>query len=153
MRFGEEGRGGGNIAVECANKRKMSVGSWPYWREVGKRSRSDTRQARHRSIPLQIHIRGEKFRVVDNLCSTWNQKKARNGEGGKNNFETNFKFYDRVSLEQVALSWRDKRRRKLAEDLAIKAIWIDSLVDSDGESELEMNSRATFFSALLPADK
>lgn len=80
-------------------------------------------------------------------------KKAKNGEGGKNNFETNFKFYDRVSLEQVALSWRDKRRRKLAEDLAIKAIWIDSLVDSEGESELEMNSRATFFSALLPADK
>lgn len=70
----------------------------------------------------------------------------------KNNFETNFKFYDRVSLEQVALSWH-KRRRKLAEDLAIKAIWIDSLVDSEGESELEMNSRATFFSALLPADK
>lgn len=23
--------------MECANKRKMSVGSWPYWREVGKR--------------------------------------------------------------------------------------------------------------------
>lgn len=58
-----------------------------------------------------------------------------------------------MSLEQVALSWRDKRRRKLAEDLAIKAIWIDSLVDSEGESELEMNSRATFFSALLPTDK
>lgn len=31
------------------------------------------------------------------------------------------------------------RRRKLAEDLAIKAIWIDSLVDSERESELEMN--------------
>lgn len=81
-------------------------------------------------------------------------KKGEEQRGGeKNNFETNFKFYDRVSLEQVALSWRDKRRRKLAEDLAIKAIWIDSLVDSEGESELEMNSRATFFSALLPADK
>lgn len=81
-------------------------------------------------------------------------KKRRGTERGeKNNFETNFKFYDRVSLEQVALSWRDKRRRKLAEDLAIKAIWIDSLVDSEGESELEMNSRATFFSVLLPADK
>lgn len=81
-------------------------------------------------------------------------KKRRGTERGeKNNFETNFKFYDRVSLEQVALSWRDKRRRKLAEDFAIKAIWIDSLVDSEGESELEMNSRATFFSALLPADK
>lgn len=81
-------------------------------------------------------------------------KKGEERRGGeKNNFETNFKFYDRVSLEQVALSWRDKRRRKLAEDLAIKAIWIDSLVDSEGESELEMNSRATFFSALLPADK
>lgn len=80
--------------MECANKRKMSVGSWPYWREVGKRSWSDTRQARHRSIPLRIHIREEKFRVVDSLCSSWNQveKKARNGGKKKqikikNNFE------------------------------------------------------------------
>lgn len=35
------------------------------------------------------------------------------------------------------------RRRKFeeekVEDLAIKAIWIDSLVDSERESELEMN--------------
>lgn len=108
MRFGEEGRGGGNIAVECANKRKMSVGSWPYWREVGKRSRSDTRQARHRSIPLRIHIRGEKFRVVDNLCSTWNQKKARNGEGGKNNFETDSK---RILNFTIACRWSKLRCR------------------------------------------
>ena len=39
--------GGGNIAAECANKRKMTVGSWPYWREVGKR-----RAIRDSSTPI-----------------------------------------------------------------------------------------------------
>lgn len=79
--------------MECANKRKMSVGSWPYWREVGKRSWSDTRQARHRSIPLRIHIREEKFRVVDSLCSTLEPSRKKDEEGKKkeikikNNFE------------------------------------------------------------------
>lgn len=72
--------------MECANKRKMSVGSWPYWREVGKRSWSDTRQARHRSIPLRIHIRGEKFRRRRQpLLDVGTKSKKRRGRKKKRN--------------------------------------------------------------------
>lgn len=113
-----------NIAVECANKRKMSVGSWPYWREVGKRGAIRDRLDIARFLSEFIS-EGKSF--VDSLRSTVepSREKERRGEKEKekNNFETNFKFYDRVRDPVVARKalWRDKRR-KLAEDLAIKAI-------------------------------
>lgn len=78
--------------MECANKRKMSVGSWPYWREVGKRSWSDTLDIAR--FLFEFISEGKSFASSTASARRWNQveKKARNGGGKKkikikNNFE------------------------------------------------------------------
>lgn len=83
--------------MECANKRKMSVGSWPYWREVGKRSWSDTRQARHSldSSP-NSYPRGKVSRRRQPLhVEPKKKRRGKEKEGKKklikNNFETGLK--------------------------------------------------------------
>lgn len=76
MRFGGKERGKGGVtsrwSVQISAKRVSAAG------HIGVKLESVVGAIRDRldirSIPLRIHIRGEKFRVVDNLC-TWNQKK------------------------------------------------------------------------------